>query len=200
MNNDNSNYSITASQMLEYLYCPRFTYFEYVLNLPQNEGNRFKVEKGRTVHEKIRKQNPDYLRKKLDVKKKKSNVYLSSPLGIRGIVDEVLFLKDGSAAPLDYKYAEYKEKIFKTYRNQLIFYGQLIKDNYDIPVNKGFIIYTKSQNKLVEVKIKNKDYVGLKKIIKKLIEIIYFCKYPKPTSVKRRCHDCCYRNVCEISI
>jgi len=57
-----------------------------------------------------------------------------------------------------------------------------------------------SQNKLVEVKIKNKDYVGLKKIIKKLIEIIYFCKYPKPTSVKRRCHDCCYRNVCEISI
>jgi len=99
MNNDNSNYSITASQMLEYLYCPRFTYFEYVLNLPQNEGNRFKVEKGRTVHEKIRKQNPDYLRKKLDVKKKKSNVYLSSPLGIRGIVDEVLFLKDGSAAP-----------------------------------------------------------------------------------------------------
>ena len=192
--------SITATHLMGYLYCPRFTYFEYVLDIPEHQEKRFKVEKGRHIHEKIKNQNPDYLRKKLGVKNKKSNVYLSSPLGIRGIIDEILFLKDGSAASLDYKYAEYKEKIFKTYRNQLIFYGQLIKDNYDIPVNKGFIIYTKSQNKLVEVEIKNKDYADLKKIIKKLIEIIYFCKYPKPTSVKRRCYDCCYRNVCEISI
>jgi len=41
-----SDNSITASQILEYLYCPRLTYFEYVMDIPQNEGQRFKVKKG----------------------------------------------------------------------------------------------------------------------------------------------------------
>jgi len=45
-----SDNSITTSQMLEYLYCPRFTYFEYAMDIPQNEGQRFKVEKGRNIH------------------------------------------------------------------------------------------------------------------------------------------------------
>jgi len=188
---------LTATHLLEYLYCPRFTYFEYVLNIPEHQEKRFKIDKGRHIHEQIRKQNPNYLRKKLCLKNKKSDVYLDSPMGIRGIIDEILFLEDGSAAPLDYKYAEYKKKVFKTYQNQLVFYGQLIKDNYNIPVNKGFIVYTRSRNKLVEVEIKEKDYIGLEKIIKRVIDIIYKCKYPKSTSTKKRCPDCCYKNVCE---
>lgn len=192
-----TSFSITTSLMMEYIFCPRFTYFEYVLDIPQNEGSRFKVEKGRTVHERIRKQNPAYLRKKLGVIDKKSDVYLSSPSGIRGIVDEILFLEDGSASPLDYKYAEYKEKIFKTYRYQLIFYAKLIMDNYHIPVNKGFIVYTRSKNKMVELEIKEKDFTELEKIIGRINDVICGNHYPKPTSVKRRCPDCCYKNICE---
>jgi len=195
-----SDNSITASQMLEYLYCPRFTYFEYVMDIPQNEGQRFKVEKGRNIHEKVRKTNSVYLRKKIGVKDKKSDVYLASPLGIRGIVDEVLFLDDDTAAPLDYKFAEYKQKLFKTYRFQLIFYAKLIKDNFQVPVKKGFIIYTRSKNKLVEVSIKDKDFIELEKIVDDMISIINNCRYPKPTSVKRRCPDCCYKNICESTI
>ena len=158
-------FSVTASHLLEYLFCPRFTYFEYVLDIPQHEERRFKVEVGRKIHEKVRKVNPDYLRRKIGVKEKLSDVYLSSDLGLRGIVDEVLFLDDGSGAPLDYKYAEYKDKIFKTYRLQLVFYAQLIKDNFQVPVNRGFIVYTRSKNKLIEVPIHEKDYKELKKFI-----------------------------------
>ena len=192
--------SLTASQMLEYLYCPRFIYFENVLDIPENQGKRFKVQKGRIVHEKVRKTNSEYLRKKIGVKEKKSDVYLASPLGIRGIVDEVLFLNDDMAAPLDYKFAEYKKKMFKTYRFQLVFYAQLIKDNFHIPVKKGFIIYTRSKNKLVEIDIKDKDFIELEKIINNMANIINNCRYPKPTSVKRRCPDCCYKNICESTI
>ena len=86
-----SDNSITASHLLEYLFCPRFTYFEYVLDIPQHEEKRYKVEVGRTIHEKIRKANIGYLRKKFGVKEKKIDVYLSSSSGIRGIVDEILF-------------------------------------------------------------------------------------------------------------
>jgi CRISPR-associated exonuclease Cas4 len=108
-----------------------------------------------------------------------------------------LFLDDDTASPLDYKFVEYKQKLFKTYRLQLIFYAQLIKDNFQVPVKKGFIIYTRSKNKLVEVSIKDNDFIELEKIVDDMISIINNCRYPKPTSVKRRCPDCCYKNICE---
>lgn len=192
--------SLTASHLLEYLFCPRFTYFEYVLHIPQHEEKRFKVEVGRKIHEKIRKVNPGYLRKRLGVKESKLDVYFASPLGIRGIVDEILFLDDGTAAPLDYKYAEYKERTFKNHRYQLVLYAQLIKDNFQIPVTRGFIIYTRSKNKLIEVPIYEKDFDNLGKIVKEILDIIQWCRYPRPTKYKQRCPDCCYRNICEKSV
>ncbi|BBO82129.1 CRISPR-associated protein Cas4 [Desulfosarcina ovata subsp. sediminis] len=192
--------SLTATHILEYLYCPRFSYFENVLDIPEHQENRFKVQKGRDVHERVRKTNPNYLRKKIGVVDKQSDVYLSSPSGIRGIVDEILFLDDGTAAPLDYKFAEYKEKLFKTYRMQLVFYGRLIQDNFNVPVNRGFIVYTRSRNKLVEVSLADTDFKELDKTIEGLWNVIGRCRYPQPTRYKRRCPDCCYRNICERNI
>lgn len=193
---EETGFSVTASHLLEYLFCPRFTYFEYVLDIPEHQEKRFKVEVGREIHEKVRKMNPDYLRKKIGVKEKQSDVYLPSTMGIRGIVDEILFLNDGTAAPLDYKYAEYKERTFKNHRYQLVFYAQLIKDNFQVPVNRGFIIYTRSRNKLIEIPIQHKDFDALNEIINDLLDVIVKCKYPKPTRYKGRCSDCCYRNIC----
>ena len=50
---------------MEYLFCPRFTYFQNYLDIPQYEEKRFKVQKGRTIHEDKQRINPDYLRKKM---------------------------------------------------------------------------------------------------------------------------------------
>ena len=197
---EGSEYSLTASHLLEYLFCPRFTYFEYVLNIPEHQEKRFKVQKGRVIHEKIRKINPGYLRKRLGVKEKKTDVYLATPSGIRGIVDEILFLNDGTAAPLDYKYAEYKERTFKNHRFQLVFYAKLIQDNFHVPVTRGYIIYSRSKNKLVEVSIYEKDFSELNTIIIDMLEVIEKCKYPPPTRYSQRCLDCCYRNICERTV
>jgi len=140
------------------------------------------------------------LRKKLGCIERKSSVYLSSTQDIRGIVDEILFLDDGTAAPLDYKYAEYKERTFKNHKYQLTFYGQLIKENYNATVNRGFIVYTRSRNKLIEVPIMEKMYRELDIIISDLTNVVQKGIYPKPTSYKQRCLDCCYRNLCERTI
>ncbi|MGD9899700.1 MAG: CRISPR-associated protein Cas4 [Calditrichaceae bacterium] len=191
----NNSFSLTATHLLEYLYCPRYTYFEHVLAIPENQGNRFKVQKGRTVHEKIRSMNPDYLRKKIGVVDKKADMYLSNQ-GMRGVVDEILFLDDGTAAPLDYKYAEYKDRVFKTYKLQLAFYGRLIEKNYDVPVNRGFIIYTRSKNKLIDVPLTGKNYDELEMTMHGIADVIDRCRFPQPTTVKNRCSDCCYRNLC----
>jgi len=197
---ESPNFSLTATHLLEYLFCSRFIYFENVLGIPEHQEKRFKVVKGRKIHKERAKINPGYLRKKLGVMDKKLNVYLSSPAGIRGIVDEILFLEDGSAAPLDYKYAEYKEKTFKNHKYQLTFYGKLIMDNYGVPVSKGFIVYTRSRNKVIEVPITDDMYKELGCIIKNMLDIIQKGFYPPPTRYKARCDDCCYKNICESRI
>jgi CRISPR-associated exonuclease Cas4 len=193
-------FSITASNLIEYLFCPRFTYFEIYLAIPQHEEKRFKVEQGRKVHDDKTRFDSDYLRKKIQCVGRKTNVYLASKNGLRGIVDEILFLADGTAAPLDYKYAEYKDKTFKNHKCQLAFYGTLIKECFNVPVNRGFIIYTRSRNRLIEVDISEKVYSDLHEAIHNLLAIAQRGIYPGPTRFSAQCVDCCYRNICETGI
>lgn len=189
--------SVTATDILEHLYCPRFSYFEHCLDIPEHQEKRFKVQKGREVHKDKTRINPDYLRKKLDCVNKRMEVYLASSRGLRGVVDEVLFLEDGTAAPLDYKFAEYKERVFRNHRYQLAFYGLLIKENFQVQVNKGVLVYARSKNKLVEVELTSKLYAQLENVLAEFLEVVQKGKYPGPTTYKRRCADCCYRNLCE---
>ena len=99
---------ITPSEIIEHIYCPRFTYFMNCLEIPQHEELRYKVLKGRELHDKKEKTNVGYLRKKLGCIDRDVSVYIASrEIGVRGVVDEVLHLQDGSLAPLDYKYTEY---------------------------------------------------------------------------------------------
>ena len=101
------------------------------LNISQYEDKRYKVLKGRNVHEEKSRLNTDYLRKKIGCVDKKIDVYLGSVnLGVRGVVDEILFLNNGTAAPLDYKFAEFKDWLFKTHRVQSTLYALLIKEKY----------------------------------------------------------------------
>jgi len=188
-------FSITPSHILEYLYCPRFTYFEYVLRIPQYQEKYFKVNKGRKVHEEKATQNIDYLRKKLGVKDKHINQYLTND-SLRGEVDEILLLEDDSMAPLDYKFAKYQEKIYETYKTQLYCYAWLIMDNFDHPVHKGFLVYTRSQNKLIEIPIQPKHIDLVRQRVDEIREIMEQNFYPKATKYKKRCLNCTYRNVC----
>lgn len=191
------NVLLTPSEIISYLYCPRFIYFMYCLDLSEHEEKRFKVQKGRSVHREKSRINKDYLRKKIGVTDKDTEVYLSSEKQhLRGIVDEVLRLDDGTMAPLDYKFAEYKEKNFKTLKMQSLAYALLISENYGKPVNRGFLVYTRSRSKLVELSFSEKDYAELKKIIREILLIIQKGYYPKKTASAARCSDCAYRKIC----
>lgn len=187
--------SLTPSHIIEYLYCPRYTYFEYVLRIPQNEEKYHKVMRGRDLHLQRSRQNAGYLRKRIGVVDKKLDQYLTNDL-LRGEVDEVLWLQDGSMAPLDYKFAEYKDRIFDTYRTQLYCYAWLIGENYNRPVNRGFLVYTRSKNRLIEIPITSGHIEKVKKATNEIREILEENRYPKATKYKRRCVNCTYRNVC----
>ena len=81
--------TLTPSHIIEYLYCPRFTYFEYVLGIPQHEEKYYKVMKGREVHDEKLEQNKNYLRKKIGVVSKHLDQYLTNTW-LRGKIDEAL--------------------------------------------------------------------------------------------------------------
>ena len=189
--------TITISEIMEYLFCPRFTYFLNCLNIPQYEEKRYKVMVGREIHNDKKVINKEYLRKKIGCIDKYIDVYLySGKYHIRGIVDEVLKLQDGTYAPLDYKYAEYNDPVFRTHRFQTILYALMIKEMFNCEVNRGYIVFTRSKNFLKEVIIKENDYLAGIEIVNEVLKIIQKNYYPKKTSYNTKCIDCCYRNIC----
>jgi CRISPR-associated exonuclease Cas4 len=187
--------SVTPSHIIEYLFCPRFTYFEYVLGIPQYEDRHYKVQKGRNIHELKMVRNKDYLRRRIGVMDKYTDQYLTNDI-LRGKVDEVLLLKDGTLAPLDYKFAKYNNKVYQTYLTQLFCYAILIEENYKSKVNKGYLIYIRSKNKLIEIPIGETDKEKVKKTAMAIVNIIENNYFPQPTKYKKRCVTCTYRNIC----
>ncbi len=187
--------TITPSHILEYLFCPRFTYFEYVLCIPQYEEKFHKVMLGRDIHEKKTIQNAEYLRKRIGAISKYQNQYLTNE-HLRGEVDEVLELSDGTMAPLDYKFAEFKDKIYDTYKMQLYCYAVLIEENFGKKVEKGYLVYVRSRNKLVEIEIPQEKKLLVNKMIYNVLEIIDEKFYPKATRSKKKCISCTYKNIC----
>ena len=170
---DDDSTIITISDVLEYLFCPRFIYFMHCLDIPQHEEKRFKVLKGREVHAEKLITNPDYLRKKLGVMKKEMNVFIASKENhIKGIVDEVLFLDDGTAAPFEYKYAEFKDTIFQTHKYQLVLHALMIMENYQKEVNRGYVCYTRSNHHIEEVQFSEEDFQRGKEVVQEILEII----------------------------
>ena len=188
---------LMVTHLLEHLYCPRFTYFEYVLGVPERQERRQLVQKGRQVHEQRRRTNPNYLRKKLGVIERAFDVPLASPaLGLRGSVDEVLTLGDGTMAPLDYKFAEAPAKVYLNQAMQSVVYGLLIEEVYGKPVRKGFLCYTRSNSRIVEVPHTEADRAEGRRVLAEILAVIRTGRFPLPTPYQSRCRDCCYRNIC----
>ena len=186
---------MTPSHLLEYLYCPRFTYYEYVLCIPQHEEKSYKVIKGREIHDDKLEENKEYLRKRIGVKEKYLDRYLSNDL-LRGVVDEVLLLEDDTMAPLDYKFAVYDDIVYKMHFTQLVCYAWLIEENFGRKVNKGFLVFVRSKNKLVEVPITEVDKTKVKRCAKEIQRIIGNNYFPKATGDKSKCNTCTYQNIC----
>jgi len=187
--------TLTPSHIIEYLYCPRFTYFEYVLSIPQYEERNYKVKRGREVHDMKLEQNNEYLRRRIGAVERYNDQYLTNDY-LRGKIDEVLKLEDGTMAPLDYKFASYDDTVYETYKTQMFCYAWLIEENFNCAVNRGFLVYTRSTNKLIELPIKDSDKQLVKECALKIGEIIDKNLFPRATKYKQRCVDCTYRNIC----
>lgn len=187
---------LTPSDVLEHLYCGRFTYFEQHLGLPEFQERREKVRRGRDLHTVREATNRSYLRKRLGVTDKRIDVSLSSPRHhLRGRLDEVLFFADGTAGPLDYKFAKDSGRVYSTLRTQSAIYALLIRETYGLPARRGYIVYTRSRNRVVELTYEPEDFLRIGRIVREIMEVVGRGKLPRRAPASR-CIDCCYRSIC----
>ncbi len=187
---------LTPSDILEHLFCGRFTYFEHHLMLPEFQERREKVRRGRELHAVREATNRSYLRKRLGVVDKRIDVSLSSPRHhLRGRLDEVLFFADGTAGPLDYKFARDPGRVYTTLRLQSTIYALLIREAFDIPVTHGYLVYTRSHNHVVEITYDPEDFFRIGRTIREILSVLHRGHLPRraPSS---HCSDCCYRFIC----
>lgn len=188
---------LTPSDVLEYLYCPRFLYYERVLGIPEHQELRQKVQMGRELHDRKERENASYLRKKVNVQEKRIDVELHSDrLGLSGRVDEVLLLADGEAAPLDYKFAEWSGVVYENHRIQSMLYGLLIEEAFSRDVSRGYLVFVRSQHHVEELSFTAVDRERAVTVLEEMHAILQRGYYPAATRWKARCPDCCYRNIC----
>ena len=150
---------------------------------------------GREMHDRKEAQNSGYLRRRIGATAKIIDAYLTNDL-LRGEVDEVLELSDGTMAPLDYKFAKWEDKLYDTYRTQLACYAWLIEENFSRPVNRGYLVYTRSKNHLLEVPIARADMEAVRSAATAIRDIVQKNLYPDATKVRKKCDHCTYRNIC----
>ena len=94
------------------------------------------------------------------------------------------------------KFAKFEDRIYETYRTQLECYAVLIEANFHKKVEKGYLVYTRSANKLVEVPIDEQAKSVIRQICKAINDVIEKNIFPKATKYKQRCVGCTYRNIC----
>ena len=194
-----TNIFVTPSEVIEYLYCPRFIYYMNILKVEQHEHRRTLVNKGREIHQLKMVRNKEYLRRKIGAIDKKLDVYMTSEkLRLVGRVDEVLFLKNHDAEPLDYKFAFWENRIYKTLKIQQTLYALLIGENFNKKVNKAFLVYVRSKNDLEEISISENIRQEAIDIVNEIFDILNLNYFPKKTKDKNKCLDCTYRNLCGI--
>ncbi len=182
--------------MQNFIFCKRFIYFIKCLGIKEHLDNRYKVQKGLNIHDRRLRENKDYLRKRIGVIGKELNVPLvSKKYQVRGIIDEVLTLRDDTMAPLDYKFSSYKERIYDTYKAQLAAYALMFEEVYHSRVDRGYIVFCKDHYKVKEIKISKEDREDIQDLIQEFILIAkgYFPKAPRDGN---KCLSCYYRNIC----
>ena len=108
----------------------------------------------------------------------------------------MLWLKDGTMSPLDYKYTGARETVFKTHRMQIVLYAMLIREVYQQAVTRRFVAYVQDGSQLMEVPVTKANIAEARLMIEQIFDIITTGKLPRKTPHRIRCDDCCYKNIC----
>lgn len=187
---------LTVTDVVEYAFCKKFTYYTHVLGLKQYEEKRGTVMAGRKIHESYERTNRTYIPYALRNARKYINIQLhSSRLGLTGKADEVLELSK-TLILIERKYSEGRV-IHDTQRTQIGLLALLLEENLGKPVTKAIIIFLKGEKTRIEIQIDEKIKSFALEMLAGARKVIDSGTSPVE-NYDARCGNCCFRKICPV--
>lgn len=185
---------LSATDLMNFLYCSRIIHFVHVLKRPQTAtvkeyaGRR----KSALFQDETRRRQ---LVKGMPHLRRQFGLYLkSAELGLHTVADCVLFDDRSQLAfPLEVKYGTAPRRLFRGQRYQVLMQALLLEKVTGFRSSCGYIRFLKD-DKLVSIDTTHKHEVL--DLFRNISHIISGECCPPPSPYKRRCVDCCYNSLC----
>jgi len=184
---------LTVTDVVEYAFCPKFTYFINILGLEQFEQKRGTVTSGRKLHHRHEKDNSKYIPQEFSGKKIIARKFFSTKHELSGKIDEAIEMEN-EIILIERKYSD-NHKIYLALRVQLGLLSILIEENLHKPVRKAIVIFNKTQRKIIHIKIDNmikRESLAMLEDVKTVIKR----EVMPESNFDGRCLNCCFRRVC----
>lgn len=182
---DKDSFYIEASAVNTYLYCPRRCYYEYVQN--EFESNVHTIL-GDQVHENVDEFGEEDRRGKVIYKAVK---LISDKYEVALKVDTVEEY-NGEIYPVEYKKG--KKVLWQNDKYQMALQAMLLEERLNRKVNKGFIYYVGSRER-IEFIIDDKLRKDIENTIDKIKKMYKSLDIPNGVD-DNRCKYCSIKNIC----
>ncbi|MBI1663976.1 MAG: CRISPR-associated protein Cas4 [Nitrosopumilus sp.] len=188
-------FPLTVTDVVEYAFCPKFTYFINILGLEQFEQKRGTVSAGLILHRKHERDNLKYIPKEFTGKKIIAHKFFSTKHGLSGKIDEAIETSN-EIVLIERKYSD-NHKIYPSLKIQLGLLSVLIEDNLHKPVHKAIVIFSKTKRKEVYVKIDDVIKKDAILMLNNTKQVISNGIMPE-SNFDNRCLNCCFRKICPV--
>lgn len=170
---------LQVSDITQYFYCPRKVYFMKTMGIQVKP--RPKMDLGKDEHERehrrVKERKTIYGFSEDEVKEVIHDLAIENKtIGLYGMVDTVLIMKNGEVLPVDVKYSK-SVSVKINWRKQLIAYSLLLEAYFGTTVKRG-IIYLPAQHKQIQVEITCEGKEVVRQDIQKIKDLIKSEKMP----------------------
>jgi len=185
--------TLTVTDVVEYAFCPKFTYFINILRLSQFEQKRGTVSAGRKLHTKHEKNNLRYFPQGLKGKKITAHSYFSAKYDLSGKIDEAVESND-EVVLIERKYTDNHE-VYPALRIQLGLLAILIEENLHKPVRRVIVIFSKTKRKIIHISIDDSIRDESLRMLNDVKNTIKNEIMPE-SDFDNRCLNCTFRRIC----
>ncbi|MGQ9494560.1 MAG: CRISPR-associated protein Cas4 [Anaerolineae bacterium] len=191
--------SFRVSDLKQYFFCPRIVYYHYCLPLIRPITLKMQAGREEGENEQLREERRSLKTYHLRQGERSFDLLLSSPqLGLHGRLDLAIKTDDNpnrmmEAIPVDYKLTP--GRIVTHFVLQIVAYGMLLEETWNIPVRRGFL-YLIPARKAREITITDELRHQVQVALEAMRHIVAHEAMPPPPRRRGKCRVCEFRRFC----
>jgi CRISPR-associated exonuclease Cas4 len=184
---------LRASDLRQYLYCPRVVYFSLVVPVARVET--FKMSAGRDAereHARLERRRSLARYGLADGMRRYDVPVTCAKLGVSGIIDEVVHGPDGPV-PVEVKFTE--GGVAFGHKVQLAVYGIALEEQSGQPVPRGFVHLVPAKQTRAIV-LDDKLRAAASDVTRRIRAMLASQEFPPPADRSAKCDGCELRSFC----